>query len=345
MGTFGISVVICIYNGAKRIIPTLKALSRQNIPSGLPCELIIIDNASTDSTAGIAEEFWKNIRTPFPLSCHTETKPGKANALVLGYNKTKYELMLVCDDDNWLQPDYFKTVAELYTANPHIGLLGGYGKALFNPNEKPKWFNSWENCYVCGKHHIKNGLLDNEDFSIWGAGSVLPKTIWKHLISSGFTFNNSTSKGKAMSEDAELSMAISFTGNPLYFDDRLWLTHDLRGGRVTWKNFLEQQSWNGKTNAVLYMYQLAYDNPSLSLIKIDFLFVRKIMGLMLGLGKSLLKPNNRPRSILFYNIIKELLSNSKNYKKKAVDSLVWINKIRYTKKHVAFRFDKNSITN
>ena len=331
MANFGISVIICVYNGAKRIIPTLKALSEQNIPNGLPCELLIVDNASTDSTSEVSKKYWASINSPFPLSVLSESKPGKANALVLGYNKAKYELMLLCDDDNWLQPNYFKIVTELYTTNPTIGLLGGYGKALFEPGEKPSWFNTWENCYVCGKHHTRSDFLSTKDFSIWGAGSVLRQTMWKRLVSNGFTFYNSNSGGKAMSEDAELSMAITFTGHQLYFDDRLFFTHDLRGGRITWANLLEQQSWNGKTNAILYMYQLAYDYPLLSPSKINFLFTKKILGLCWHLFKSLLKPYNRPRSTFFYHIIKELLTNSKNYKILAVNSLEWINKIRDTK--------------
>ena len=86
--------------------------------------------------------------------------------------------MLLCDDDNWLQPDYLKTVIEIFSKYPDIGLLGGYGKAVFNGTEKPDWFDKWENCYVCGKHHTKNGFLQSSDFSIWGAGSVIRKTMW-----------------------------------------------------------------------------------------------------------------------------------------------------------------------
>ena len=329
MTTFGISVIICVYNGSERIIPTLKSLWNQNIPSGLPCELIIVDNASTDSTSAIAKEFWEDRGSPFPASFIYEPKPGKANALVLGYNKAKYELMLVCDDDNWLQPDYFKIVTELYTAHPDIALLGGYGKAQFNSGEKPKWFDYWQNCYVCGKHHLKNGFLNSSDFSIWGAGSVLRKSIWKFLVSSGFTFFNSITGGKAMSEDAELSMAITFTGHKLYFDERLWFTHDLSGGRITWDNLIEQQSWNGKTNAILYMYQMAFDHTALTNFKIHVLFGGKIIGLSWHLAKSLLKPKNYPRSVFFYHIIKELITNSKNYKRLALESEGWINKIKH----------------
>lgn len=323
----GISIIICVHNGANRIKPTLKALAVQTIPKDLQCELLIVDNASTDSTAELSTEYWSYLNSPFPISILSEPKAGKANAIIKGYNNAKYELMLLCDDDNWLQPEYLKTVCEIYSLHPEIGLLGGYGKALFEPGEKPGWFDKWENIYVCGKHHERNGFLNKLDFSIWGAGSVLRKTMWEFLKTNGFHFYNSMEGGKAMSEDAELSMAISFTNNRLYFDERLWFKHDLRGGRITWENLIIQQSWNGKTNAILYMYRLAVDHINQNNVWVNWLVYKKILGLLKDVSRSALKPGNKPRWIYFSNIMKELFNNRKRYGVLARESFQWIKKI------------------
>jgi glycosyltransferase involved in cell wall biosynthesis len=331
MASFGISIIICIYNGASKIIPTLKALSEQAIPSGIPIELLLIDNASTDSTNSVASEYWKAINAPFPLKVIEEQKPGKANALVLGYNSAKYELMLLCDDDNWLQPDYLKTIIEIFDQHPDIGLLGGYGKAFFETGEKPGWFDKWENCYVCGKHHRQNGFLANRDYSIWGAGSVITKTVWNFIFSNGFIFHNSTKGGKAIGEDAELSMAISFTGYKLYFDDRLWFIHDLRGGRITWKNLIAQQAANGKNNAILCMYDIALNLKTNSNAYASYLFIKKTLEISFRLIKSSMKWKNKPRQIYFFNILKELILNANKYKKISLESFIWINKIKNTR--------------
>jgi glycosyltransferase involved in cell wall biosynthesis len=47
----GISLVICTFNGASRLKPTLEAIFNQEDQHQIPWELIIIDNASTDETA------------------------------------------------------------------------------------------------------------------------------------------------------------------------------------------------------------------------------------------------------------------------------------------------------
>jgi glycosyltransferase involved in cell wall biosynthesis len=328
MHFFGISVIICTYNGSKRIQFTLEALAKQITDTDINYEIIVVDNASTDNTVQLVNDYWIKTDSPIPLRIISEPEPGKANALITGFNEASYELMLVCDDDNWLQPEYLKTVLEIYNSNPDIGLLGGYGQAYFNPGEKPEWFEKWQNCYVCGKHHKKNGLLDNKDFSIWGAGSVLRKTMWNHLYNNGFRFHNSISKGKAMSEDAELSMLITFTGHSLYFDERLYFTHDLSGGRINWKNLLTQQALNGKTNAILYIYQLVYDHNIKKNLNYYLQFSKKILGLSRHLIKSSLKPKNQPRSMFFYHILKELIINTGNYKKTAFTSADWIKRIK-----------------
>jgi len=260
-----------------------------------------------------------------------EQKPGKANALVTGYNSAKYELMLLCDDDNWLQPDYLKTVIEIFNQHPDIGLLGGYGKAFFESGEKPEWFDKWENCYVCGKHHRQNGFLAIRDYSIWGAGSVITKTVWNYITSSGFAFHNSTKGGKAIAEDAELSMAISFSEYKLYFDDRLWFTHDLRGGRISWKNLIAQQAANGKNNAILCMYEIALNLKTNSSAIANYLFIKKTFEISFRLIKSSMKWKNQPRQIYFFNILKELILNANTYKKISLKSFFWINKIKNTR--------------
>lgn len=328
MTTFGISVIICVYNGAKRITPTLKALLGQKIPVGLQCELLIIDNASTDSTSSIAEEFWEENGSPFPLTILPEPKPGKANALVTGYNAAQFELMLLCDDDNWLQPEYLKTVSEIYAEHPEIGMLGGYGKAYFDPGEKPQWFDSWDRCYVCRKIHLHNGFLKKMDRNIWGAGSVIRKTIWNFLTNRGFAFYNSTNGGKAMTEDTELAMAISFTGQRLYFDDRLWFAHDLRGGRVTWDNLMADRTLNGKNHAIIYMYYLAFKHAPEHCPSIIWYLNKKIIGLVYALCKSMLKRNNFPAMTYLYHTIVELYTNYHNYKTRSFELFSWVGKVK-----------------
>lgn len=55
----GVSIIICCYNAQDRIVRTLEHIQQQRFFIPIPWEVIVIDNASTDNTAEVAENVWK----------------------------------------------------------------------------------------------------------------------------------------------------------------------------------------------------------------------------------------------------------------------------------------------
>ena len=324
----GISVIICTFNAYNRIIPTLEAIVNQSIDKNTNCEVLVIDNASNDETAMIVDKFWRQTNSHIPLRIISEPKPGKANALLTGYNEAKYELMLLCDDDNWLHPDYFKIVIGIFEKYPEIALAGGYGIAEFRTDEKPLWFDKWQNNYVCGKHLDKSGFLEINDFRIWGAGSILRKSMWKHILESGFQFVNSTKAGKSLGEDTEIAYAVMYSGGKLFFDERLWFFHDLSGGRISWKNFLEQMKVNGKISACFTIFNIAYKSDNISKKMYYFQLYILLIRHFLGFVFQCLIPNNKAMRITRFAFLKELFLNHKQNYSLLLSSHKWINKIK-----------------
>src|SRR3974377_2113580 len=154
--------------------------------------------------------------------------------------------------------------------------------------------------------------------------------MWKFIRVNGFRFYHSVSYGKAMVEDAELSMAITFTGHRLYFDERLWFIHDLKDGRVTLKNFLSQEALNGENRGILCVYNMAFKNLSMG-YKLSYfnLFIQQIIILLGGyLYNLIIKMGDRPALTYYYNTIKELVLHYRNYKRLFLESAVWINRIK-----------------
>ena len=47
----GVSVVICCHNSGKRLPETLRHLAAQVVEEGIPWEVVIVDNASTDGSS------------------------------------------------------------------------------------------------------------------------------------------------------------------------------------------------------------------------------------------------------------------------------------------------------
>jgi glycosyltransferase involved in cell wall biosynthesis len=97
-----LSVNICSYDSASRIIPTLEHLAKQEL-NGLDCELILVDNNSKDDAINIAYLILKTLTSPFNREIVKENRPGKTHALKTGILASSDEVLIICDDDNWLK--------------------------------------------------------------------------------------------------------------------------------------------------------------------------------------------------------------------------------------------------
>ena len=105
-----LSVIVPTYNRREFLRNLLRALSRQTYPSD-HFEVIVVDDGSTDGTAGIASE-----RFPFALRYYRQENQGDAEARNLGARHAQAELLVFIDDDMVLDPGY---LAEL--VHTHAG--------------------------------------------------------------------------------------------------------------------------------------------------------------------------------------------------------------------------------
>jgi glycosyltransferase involved in cell wall biosynthesis len=101
-----VTIAICTFNHSESLEQTLKALSHVTVPGGWQCELLVIDNASTDLTA-------ETIKTYQPANGVTlrylyEPNPGQCYARNAALAAASGEIILFTDDDvrvptNWIE--------------------------------------------------------------------------------------------------------------------------------------------------------------------------------------------------------------------------------------------------
>lgn len=119
----GLSVIICTFNGAARIERVLTALTELN--SGTAHEIILVDNCSTDGVAAVACAVWTRIGPPsVDFRVISEPTPGLSAARRAGARAATREIIVFCDDDNLLAPDYLE-IAVSIMADETIGAAGG----------------------------------------------------------------------------------------------------------------------------------------------------------------------------------------------------------------------------
>lgn len=223
----GVSIIISTYNGSHLLNDTLFHITRQKI--SIPCELIIVDNASTDGTKNFVTTWWKNNEpSNIDLVLLSESKPGKVFAQKKGIKKAKYKYIITCDDDNWLCENYVQTAFEVMESKKSIGALGGAGEAVFEGGEEPIWFNSYSRFFASCKQGQQSGDITNEKGCVYGAGMVLRKSYYELLESTGFVSIYTSRQGKNLmsgSEDTEICYALRILGYKIYYDERLKFKH------------------------------------------------------------------------------------------------------------------------
>lgn len=163
----GVSIVIPTYNGASTIGECLTHISRQHTSSCFSVEVILVDNNSTDETARIARDTWIELSVAIPLIIVLEKQQGLSHARRCGVVHAQYEVIIFCDDDNLLAPDYCTHVLNFFETHPEYGLVGG--EVLPDPSlQLPGWFNRVHGMYAIS--YINVPFADKTNSTIVGAG-------------------------------------------------------------------------------------------------------------------------------------------------------------------------------
>lgn len=251
----GISVVVCCYNSERRLGPTLLHLSRLTIKDEFKCEIILIDNASTDNTAKFSEVYWQNLKCATPFKIIKEDKPGLSFARTRGVMESAFDLILFCDDDNWLDENYLINACSRMNADSTIGVLGGQGIPEFE-DAYPEWVRKHKRAYAVGPNRPAPGYLTGKGF-IYGAGMVIRKQVLKQLYLDGITSLLSDRKGTDLVSggDTEICLWFKYMGYQLYYDEQLTFIHFIPKERLTEAYLIRRSAGKGKTEAVLQLYK------------------------------------------------------------------------------------------
>ncbi len=128
-----LSVLLATRNRAPVLRRTLESLARLAPPEE-GWHLVVVDNASTDATPSVLDEF----RRRLPLTCIREPQPGKSAALNAAIPALRGELVILLDDDIVPEPDWLLRHAAVAAAQPDFAVFGGRIAPLWEA-EPPRW--------------------------------------------------------------------------------------------------------------------------------------------------------------------------------------------------------------
>ncbi len=258
-----ISVIICCYNSARRLPVTLEHLAKQKNDSNIQWEVIVVDNNSTDNTAEIAIKEWESQGSPVELRVVSEPNSGLSNARKKGILESKGELIIFCDDDNWLANNYVGLAHIIMNQAQDIMMLGGIGEAVFE-SKKPGWFEQFYSNFAVGEHP-KRKIGQQNVIYLYGAGFVIRKSFFVLLKEIGFESLLSDRKGKELTSggDTEYCLVASLLGFRIEADSRLKFKHYMPANRMN-LNYLKRWHYGfGKTKLYLDIYKHFFMKPDI----------------------------------------------------------------------------------
>jgi glycosyltransferase involved in cell wall biosynthesis len=279
MNRFGVSIIICCFNGEARLRKTIQHICEQQVPSYIPWELVIVDNGSSDNSIELALEVWYTNPPKATLKLIHEPNLGLSNARARGFKEAAYEYMVMCDDDNWLSPNYVSNVCRIMSTHPNIGALGGNG-ILQTEIEAPAWFLN-SNIFASGPQAPSSGKVS--DNKVYGAGCAIRKSAYQKLLALGFKSLLTDRKGNTLTSggDYELCYALAILGYDIWYDERLQFVHYITSERLTFEYYIRYARESSKCIDVLFAYKyianefVANEVPALVIARNYFYFVRK----------------------------------------------------------------------
>lgn len=224
------SVMLCYKDSGHKLGPTIKALERQKTPRSW--ELIAVDNGSTDESPGELAKLLKTTSINYQLL--QEDKKGKQAALLRGIRAAKGEILIICDDDNILAPDYIENAINHGQKLSHTTVFGGKGTlAIDHP---PKWFHQVKKKYAVGPQHFEASVIPPLNM-IWGAGMVIKKSAILPLIINEYPFISLQEPVNKLrsGEDFELCLILHLIGYNLEYCEDLQFIHNISEQRLIWE--------------------------------------------------------------------------------------------------------------
>ncbi len=254
----GISFIVCCHNSARRLPPTLAHLAAQTIPLGLSWEVVLVDNASTDNTVGVACKEWPEHLEEVLRVVH-EPKAGLGHARRRGWENARFGVLSFVDDDNWVCTEWARLAVELMKLHPGVGVCGGQIEAVCEA-DPPVWFERFNSAYAVGKQAEEAGDITESRGYVWGAGLTLRKEALVQLINGGFQPSLTGRKGTGLTagEDSELCFALRQAGWKIWYDPRLTLRHFLPATRLNWNYLRRLHRGFGASKVALKPYRAAW---------------------------------------------------------------------------------------
>ncbi|MEL6401449.1 MAG: glycosyltransferase family 2 protein [Cyanobacteria bacterium J06626_4] len=234
-----ISAIICTHNREDYLGAAIDSLLEQDFAD---YEVIVVDNASTDSTRAIVEA-----RLPHPrLQYVYEANLGLSVARNAGAAVAKGEILAYLDDDAEASGGWLTALAQIYEQDTTVAIAGGKVTLIWPPNcTPPNWISTGMTGNL-GAYDLGNEIVYIEQPGLTPRG--LNYSITADFLEKigGFDVNLGR-VGKNLLSNEELYMtekALNMGYRVAYLPDAL-VAHNVAPSRLAPTWFIRRSWWQG----------------------------------------------------------------------------------------------------
>lgn len=249
------SIIIPTKNSERRINKTLEAILNLHRNDLTVLEIIVVNNNSTDRTIDDILAFKAKLDNSISFKLINESKPGKSEAIKTGFQNSAGDYIIICDDDNILDPYYLLNAQDLLNEFRDVGILGGKSTAVLEA-KAPSWFEKWKLNYAVGSQ-AKEEYKSSKVYHVWGAGMVIRRSILSIVYSNSVQFltGKKTFEHYISGEDYELCYFARKLGWEIMYSPQLVFKHLIIKERLNWNYFQEVST----RNFIPLVYLSVYD--------------------------------------------------------------------------------------
>lgn len=240
-----ISIVICTYNRAAMLAETLASWLEVD-QTGTSTELVVIDNASSDSTAKVVDDFKQ--RYTGRITYVFEERQGLSFARNRGIAAAGGELIAFVDDDIFFRPDWLRNLHATFADHPEVDGIGGRSIPTFEV-PRPSWLtNAMMRFYGSTESGDVPRRMEYPEHP-FGVNMAFRKEVF--LKVGGFrTDLGRIGTSLLSSEEKELFYRMKQAGLCAFYAADAVLLHRVPAARVEKRWVLDRAYWQGISNVI-----------------------------------------------------------------------------------------------
>ena len=232
------SIVVCSYNGSARIAPCLEAITQLRDSS---YEVVVIDDGSTDETAGVARGFQALFsKLGVSLRVITQRNQGLSVARNAGAELANGGWVVYTDDDARPDQDWLYWLRREIGQSERVGMVGGYGMQPMRDSAEAQMVSQLPG-QACP---VLRDYVNAEHLP--GCNMAVRKEVWQEV--QGFR-----ARYRVAGDDVDFCWRVLDAGYQVRFAPNAYVWHE---SRATIRAYVKQQWGYGKAEALLY-----HDHP------------------------------------------------------------------------------------